>query len=940
MKRLLNIRRTRPPQDPQKWVPILGELQKTLQKGEYLPLRPLPMFESNFVQVTNHGAPAFVHHRTNKLTMGVAASLPGLVLPDILLLARPPEGKECSNLNLTRLIPLDLAHLYVHDPPTWRLKLRLITGRYYYLELDAPDHELDFLFDRWIRLINLLHEPSISWAPRTIDTPPLDSPKGGVPASTWRHQAQSPDRFTVEVAQRTFPYKIASQKQRKVKATKHTLRSRAVGDSLPLVWSQLQPPEGQMKATEKKSYLDACPDGSNELIHVSEKANISIRTIFSIISGTMHQAHGSASEGATGRSRLLETPTQCISHDNCELPFVDSCDAMDAFLWRQDLEDLIDTNSTTLSSPLHTSSYPTTFYVFPPSPPSFLTPNDKVRPTGSVKYRGPLSSRKSASAPTTSGKMPFILDQSNKVQAEPAPTQKVPALPAPSRKVPPALLSTRKSSAVRSLFDKAPPSLSQKAPPVPGHPRKAPVLIAPPQKTLPLVQKLPEAPTGPQKAMPPKKDYLVRNTQFRKAPTAQYQKALDSQAKAPVDPTVLQVGDTLQRKSEGKQEPVLLVGGQKTKVIDMRAQNMSLHLPSTTTKKESKEILISRTQEVTLEALKGRERSADWAHKMKEETTVNRPDLKSKEIGSQKKWVLTRDVAVEGPRTDDNRPFSVQGLTLAKMMIMANSKHQHLKPATISLPSWLSMDSRGSAMTVLANLPFNTSQMTLPEGPKVVVQEQSGSCAKVKEKNTEPLGEKKPPEDSLRTSRKPIVELPVTSTSDSMLTTMPTSGLEDMSQPLTSFTTSSSDQVPQKPGEKHPQLEKTKAQPQPLAATGSNSEQAEGLKPEEELGLTYVERALFARGQNVEGMKVVESGSVLVLEATQEMVVDLDKRETAPIGWDSRGPANPARGSHFPHPTPPPLLVPTLTLKLKAPVDSAALVFQLRSSLFSLVRTG
>lgn len=55
-------------------------------------------------QVTNHGAPAFVHHRTNKLTMGVAASLPGLVLPDILLLARPQEGKDCSNLNLTRYV--------------------------------------------------------------------------------------------------------------------------------------------------------------------------------------------------------------------------------------------------------------------------------------------------------------------------------------------------------------------------------------------------------------------------------------------------------------------------------------------------------------------------------------------------------------------------------------------------------------------------------------------------------------------------------------------------------------------------------------------------------------------------------------------------------------------------------------------------------------------
>lgn len=51
MNRLWNIRHTQQHPTPPKWVPILGELQKTLQKGEYLPLRPLPMFESNFVQV-------------------------------------------------------------------------------------------------------------------------------------------------------------------------------------------------------------------------------------------------------------------------------------------------------------------------------------------------------------------------------------------------------------------------------------------------------------------------------------------------------------------------------------------------------------------------------------------------------------------------------------------------------------------------------------------------------------------------------------------------------------------------------------------------------------------------------------------------------------------------------------------------------------------------
>lgn len=51
MNWLWNIRRTDPLPGPPKWVPILGQLQKTLQQAEYLPLHPLPMFESNFVQV-------------------------------------------------------------------------------------------------------------------------------------------------------------------------------------------------------------------------------------------------------------------------------------------------------------------------------------------------------------------------------------------------------------------------------------------------------------------------------------------------------------------------------------------------------------------------------------------------------------------------------------------------------------------------------------------------------------------------------------------------------------------------------------------------------------------------------------------------------------------------------------------------------------------------
>lgn len=89
-----------------------------------------------------------------------------------------------------RMIPLNLARLYVHDLPTWRLKLRLKTGRHYFLALDAPEHELAFLFDRWIRLINMLHEPKLNRIPKTMGRPSLETPLEGTPASTWHFQVR------------------------------------------------------------------------------------------------------------------------------------------------------------------------------------------------------------------------------------------------------------------------------------------------------------------------------------------------------------------------------------------------------------------------------------------------------------------------------------------------------------------------------------------------------------------------------------------------------------------------------------------------------------------------------------------------------------------------------------------------------------------------------
>lgn len=72
----------------------------------------------------------------------------------------------------------------MHELAAWRLKLRLVTGRYYYLELDAPHQEGGFLFNRWIRLINLLQDSVSEWAPH------VDLNATVAPPSTWRLQVR------------------------------------------------------------------------------------------------------------------------------------------------------------------------------------------------------------------------------------------------------------------------------------------------------------------------------------------------------------------------------------------------------------------------------------------------------------------------------------------------------------------------------------------------------------------------------------------------------------------------------------------------------------------------------------------------------------------------------------------------------------------------------
>ncbi|XP_076987183.1 Golgi-associated RAB2 interactor protein 5A isoform X4 [Tamandua tetradactyla] len=117
-----------------------GRLQRHLLSGEFDELRDFPIFESNFVQVTRLGEVA------NKVTMGVAASSPALELPDLLLLAGP--SKENGDLQLFGLFPLQFVQLFVHNECRWQLKVKLCTGRAFYLQLRALRETGDREFDR------------------------------------------------------------------------------------------------------------------------------------------------------------------------------------------------------------------------------------------------------------------------------------------------------------------------------------------------------------------------------------------------------------------------------------------------------------------------------------------------------------------------------------------------------------------------------------------------------------------------------------------------------------------------------------------------------------------------------------------------------------------------------------------------------------------------
>ncbi|KAK2496267.1 hypothetical protein MC885_008965, partial [Smutsia gigantea] len=150
----------------------MGKLQQQLQKGEYDIFKSVPMFESDFFQITKQGELVDMHKNVRITTVGIVNTNPLYLIPDIMLLAQPvprcklhagcgqaTKGKghkDTTTLELTRLFPLKLVKISVHNHDKHQLRVKLATGRSYYLQLCAPPDEQEDLFASWEGIIDLL----------------------------------------------------------------------------------------------------------------------------------------------------------------------------------------------------------------------------------------------------------------------------------------------------------------------------------------------------------------------------------------------------------------------------------------------------------------------------------------------------------------------------------------------------------------------------------------------------------------------------------------------------------------------------------------------------------------------------------------------------------------------------------------------------------------
>ncbi|KAM9180359.1 Golgi-associated RAB2 interactor protein 3-like [Dugong dugon] len=158
----------------------MGDLQRQLYKGgEYDIFKYAPMFESDFIQISKKGEVIDVHNRVRMVTVGIASTSPILPMPDVMLLARPARvceehagysrptkgrgRKATKTFELTRLLPLKFVKISIHDREKQQLRLKLATGRTFYMQLCPSSDAREDLFYYWEKLVYLLRPPVESY---------------------------------------------------------------------------------------------------------------------------------------------------------------------------------------------------------------------------------------------------------------------------------------------------------------------------------------------------------------------------------------------------------------------------------------------------------------------------------------------------------------------------------------------------------------------------------------------------------------------------------------------------------------------------------------------------------------------------------------------------------------------------------------------------------
>ncbi|XP_037655214.1 protein FAM71B [Choloepus didactylus] len=182
----------------------MGDLQKQLYRGgEYDIFKYAPMFESEFIQISKKGEVTDVHNRVRMVTMGITSTSPILPLPDVMLLARPVKVREehamvgqtikgrrrkpPKTLELTRLLPLKFVKISIHNREKQQLRVKLATGRTFYLQLCPSSDAQEDLFCYWEKLVYLLRPPVESYS----STPTIQTADTLITSGCWTEEERS-----------------------------------------------------------------------------------------------------------------------------------------------------------------------------------------------------------------------------------------------------------------------------------------------------------------------------------------------------------------------------------------------------------------------------------------------------------------------------------------------------------------------------------------------------------------------------------------------------------------------------------------------------------------------------------------------------------------------------------------------------------------------------